>query len=100
MLLIPCPWCGERSQTEYRYVGEARRRPADLERLPQREWFEHVYHRRNPRGPHEELWQHVGGCRQFVKVVRNTATHEVLASSFAHEPSPLDNSAPGEEDTE
>lgn len=86
MLLIPCPWCGERAQVEYRYVGDASRpRPPDLEALPLAQWHDHVYLRPNPRGPHQELWQHVGGCRRFVKVVRDTATHEVLAAGWPDE---------------
>ncbi len=31
----------------------------------------------NPRGVHEEYWQHVHGCRQFMVVTRNTETHDI-----------------------
>ena len=81
MLLIHCPWCGERAQIEFAYAGDASRpRPPDLERLDPEAWLEHVYQRPNPRGRHEEYWQHVAGCRRFLKVVRDTATHAILAS--------------------
>ena len=98
MLLIRCPWCGDRAQIEFRYVGDAsRRRPSNLEELPLDEWFDYVYTRPNPRGPHAEYWQHSSGCRQFVKVVRDTATHQVLGTYRSDEPTPLDNvaAAPG-----
>ncbi len=86
MLLIRCPWCGERAQTEFRYVGDAwRTRPEALEQATEETWFSHVYLRENPRGAHREFWQHVGGCRQFVKVVRDTATHEIVATYAPHE---------------
>ena len=50
MLLIPCPWCGPRSQVEFTYGGDAtvERPPADA---PEQAWFEYVYLRDNPRGP-------------------------------------------------
>lgn len=92
MLLIECPWCGERAQGEYRYVGDAsRKRPADLESLSEEAWYDYVYLRSNPRGPHEEMWQHIGGCRSFVKVVRDTSTHEILGTYRPDEPTRLDN---------
>ncbi len=79
MLLLTCPWCGERSQPEFTYGGDASiQRPDPLDTSTE-EWLEHVYLRENRRGPHLEWWQHTGGCRQWLKVVRNTFTHEVIA---------------------
>ena len=37
----------------------------------------YVYARENPKGWHVEWWHHVAGCRQWIKVVRNTLTHEI-----------------------
>jgi heterotetrameric sarcosine oxidase delta subunit len=34
-------------------------------------------------GWHTEWWHHSGGCRQWVKVVRNTLTHEIAATGAA-----------------
>ena len=86
MLEIPCPWCGDRAQTEFSYLGDASRaRPADLDGCKLDAWFDFVYLRGNPRGPHREYWQHTAGCRQFVKVLRNTATHEILATALPGE---------------
>ncbi|MFQ5955283.1 MAG: sarcosine oxidase subunit delta [Kiloniellales bacterium] len=92
MLLIHCPWCGERAQIEFTYGGDATlRRPADTLAAPDEEWFDYLYLRDNPRGPHDELWQHSSGCRQWFRVRRDTLTHEIL------ETAPLDRAAAAKE---
>ena len=85
MMLIPCPWCGPRSQVEFTYGGDAplRRPAADA---PEAAWAEYVYLRDNPCGPHDELWYHGAGCRSWFKVRRDTRTHEILASAPAGGP--------------
>ena len=76
---IDCPWCGVRDEEEFQYQGDATvTRPAFD--APQEAFFRYVYVRDNPKGWHTEWWHHVGGCRQWVKVVRNTATHEIYAT--------------------
>ena len=42
------------------------------------EWDNFVYLRKSPRGKHLELWHHVSGCRQWIKVLRDTNTHEIF----------------------
>ena len=81
---IDCPWCGPRDEAEFQYQGDAtvRRPPPDA---PAEAFFRYVYIRENPRGWHTEWWHHVGGCRLFVKVVRNTLTHEIHATGLPHE---------------
>jgi heterotetrameric sarcosine oxidase delta subunit len=37
----------------------------------------------NPAGDHNEIWQHSGGCRAHLRVVRNTLTHEISSVTFA-----------------
>ena len=82
MLLIPCPHCGERAQVEFAYGGDAtKRRPAD--EAPDEAWYEYVYLRGNPRGPHREWWLHHGGCGRWIRVIRDTATHAVLGAEPA-----------------
>ncbi len=54
-------------------------RPA--EDANQQEWHNYVYLRDNPRGSHEEYWHHVAGCRQWIKVKRDTLTHEITGTS-------------------
>ncbi|MGD9941770.1 MAG: sarcosine oxidase subunit delta [Burkholderiaceae bacterium] len=76
MLLIPCPWCGERDEDEFSYGGDASVRRPELEEDDDI-WFEYVYLRANPRGQHEEWWQHVAGCRRWLRLRRDTSTHEI-----------------------
>ena len=82
MLLIPCPYCGPRDVTEFSYGGDADIRPPHHD-APESAWSAYVYLRDNPRGPHNELWQHSAGCRRWIRVKRNTLTHEVLGSAPA-----------------
>ncbi len=76
MLRIPCPWCGERDEAEFRYRGDASRsRPAAEAGLDA--FHAYVYERANALGWHAEWWLHVAGCRQLLKVERHTLTHEI-----------------------
>ncbi len=79
-MLIPCPVCGLRDAGEFSYGGDATVPRPPLEEEAAEPWIDYVYARRNPRGEHEEFWQHVHGCRQFLLVQRNTETHEVLGA--------------------
>ncbi|MGA2860827.1 MAG: sarcosine oxidase subunit delta [Steroidobacteraceae bacterium] len=84
MLRIRCPWCGERDETEFRYRGDASRsRPAGDAGLAA--FTAYAYERENRRGWHLEWWLHVGGCRQLLKVVRHTLTHEIRSVGGAEE---------------
>lgn len=78
MLLIKCPWCGERAETEFTYAGDGTVRRPDPAGASDEEWLDHIYLRGNPMGEHDELWHHTSGCRQYVKVRRNVRTHEIL----------------------
>jgi len=76
MLLIPCPWCGERDETEFSYGAEAKvSYPADPAALSDAEWAEFVFVRANPKGPLLERWVHTQGCRRWFDVVRDTSTN-------------------------
>lgn len=80
MLLISCPWCGPRDETEFRYGGQAHvpypETPADLD---DQQWAEYVFYRENPKGPFAERWMHSIGCRRWFNVLRDTVSYEVLA---------------------
>jgi heterotetrameric sarcosine oxidase delta subunit len=79
MLLIPCPWCGDRDEIEFAYGGEADRAyPADPAALTDEEWAAYLFGRGNPKGLLRERWFHQHGCRRWFAIVRNTATHEIL----------------------
>ena len=56
MLLITCPYCGERPELEFRNMGEAHiARPAFSDRLTDGDWEEFLYLRSNPKGLAIEL---------------------------------------------
>lgn len=78
MLRIPCPWCGVRDETEFRFGGEAHVERPDLE-VSDAEWADYLFNRENPKGLHYERWCHVYGCSQWFNVVRDTVTHEIYA---------------------
>jgi methylglutamate dehydrogenase subunit B len=86
MHLITCPWCGTRDQAEFTYRGDATlTRPDPTAADAPDTFFEFTYLRTNPMGWHTEWWHHTGGCRQWVKVVRNTLTHAIAATGAAHD---------------
>ncbi len=78
---IPCPFCGERSSREFVQGGDAApTRPAGDADLPA-----YVYLRDNPAGWLEEYWYHAQGCRRWLRVTRDSRTHEVAGVRFAAE---------------
>jgi sarcosine oxidase subunit delta len=81
---IECPFCGERDISEFNYLGDAgfRRPPPDTADVVDR-FCEAVYLRENPTGPHQELWYHAAGCLSWLRVTRNTRTHEILGVQLA-----------------
>ncbi|MYF71196.1 MAG: sarcosine oxidase subunit delta [Proteobacteria bacterium] len=81
MLLIKCPWCGTRAETEFSYGGEAGIvRPPDPDALSDEEWADYLFFRANPRGAHRELWNHAQGCRRWFGVERDTVTYRIERS--------------------
>ena len=90
-MLIPCPFCGLRPSEEFTVLGDATpKRPetdkADSDaRYDPEAWYDYVYLRDNPRGRHREFWQHVGGCRAWLVVERDTASHEIVSVELARE---------------
>jgi sarcosine oxidase subunit delta len=75
MLLIHCPYCGDRPEPEFRNCGEAGiARPTDPAALDDAAWSAFLYLRSNPRGMHAERWRHVWGCGRFFVLHRHTVT--------------------------
>ncbi len=80
MLLLSCPWCGERSEEEFACGGEAHIvRPLASAEMDERAWGDYVFMRRNEKGVHFERWRHGQGCGRWFNVARDTVTHEILA---------------------
>ncbi|MBY6137027.1 sarcosine oxidase subunit delta [Nocardioides marinus] len=80
---LTCPLCGARDHREFSYKGAAVQRPgegADLEA-----WHAYVNLRENPAGPLQELWFHQMGCGAWLKITRDTVTHEISNVVLASE---------------
>ena len=84
MLRIPCPWCGVRDESEFRYRGDASR-PRPSAEAGIEAFTAYVYQRDNPCDWHSEWWLHVAGCRALLKVVRHTLTDEIRSVEAAAE---------------
>jgi sarcosine oxidase subunit delta len=87
-MLILCSYCGPRDLAEFSFE-----RPIEsivaLD-APVEEAVRALFTRDNPRGRSWELWRHAYGCRAWLKLERDTATHEIaeaiLFKVMAHEP--------------
>ena len=78
MLLIECPWCGPRDETEFHCGGEAHiARPKDPDALSDDEWANYLFMRKNPKGLHREQWHHSAGCRRWFNVERDTVSYQI-----------------------
>ena len=81
MLLIECPWCGVRDESEFNCVGEAHIvRPLEPEKLSDEEWADYLFMRKNPKGTHREQWLHAAGCRRYFNVERDTVSYRIAGS--------------------
>ncbi len=80
MLLIPCPNCGSRDETEFHYGGQAHvAYPENPTGLNDREWAEYLFYRDNTKGAFAERWLHSTGCRQWFNMLRDTVTYAIPA---------------------
>lgn len=80
MLLIPCPHCGEREETEFSYGNEAHvARPKDPDKLDDAAWADYVFMKSNVKGVFLERWRHIHGCGRWFNAARDTVTYEILA---------------------
>lgn len=87
MLLIHCPWCGDRDETEFGYGGQAGvEYPTEPAALSDEEWARYLFVRTNPCGPFAERWVHTAGCRRWFDATRDTATNEFLVSQGGTRP--------------
>ncbi|MDR3374353.1 MAG: sarcosine oxidase subunit delta [Ancalomicrobiaceae bacterium] len=87
MLLIRCPYCGERPEIEFRNMGEAHiLRPGTD--ASDDEIADFLYRRSNTKGLIAERWRHVHGCSRFFNAVRHTVTDKFVSIYKTGEPKP------------
>ena len=84
---IVCPYCGERGNEEFSYLGDASPvRPDPAGADAPRKFAEYVYLRDNPAAVLAELWYHTAGCHSWLRVERDTRSHIISAVSYASPP--------------
>jgi sarcosine oxidase, subunit delta len=89
MLVIVCPYCGERPEIEFSYGGQAHvARPAPPASISDQDWADFLYTRTNPKGIHSERWRHARGCGRFFNAIRDTTNDRFLATYKAGEKPP------------
>ena len=81
MLLIACPYCGARPESEFRCGGEAHiARPPQPAKVDDAAWADYLYYRTNPKGVHAERWLHAHGCQRWFNALRDTASDRIVAT--------------------
>jgi sarcosine oxidase subunit delta len=86
MLLLTCPNCGERNVTEFRFGGEAKRRPPNPEDpTNDAAWAAYLHMKENKLGVQTEWWCHHTGCGTWFLAERHTRTQEI-ARTYCWEP--------------
>jgi sarcosine oxidase subunit delta len=89
MLLIECPYCGQRPELEFVYGGEAHiTRPDAAAQLTDAQWTDYLYARGNTRGVHAERWRHTRGCGRFFNALRDTTTDQFVVTYKVGAPRP------------
>ena len=80
MLIIECPHCGKRAETEFSFGGEGGiARPLETETLTDEQWGDYVFMRKNPKGLHHEQRNHAAGCRRWFNALRDTVSYRIVA---------------------
>jgi sarcosine oxidase subunit delta len=81
MMQIVCPWCGPRSEREFRCAGQTGiARPPLSPEITDEVWGEYLFFRDNPRGMLAERWVHGHGCGRWFNLMRSTETHALGAT--------------------
>ena len=79
MLLITCPFCGPRDETEFSCGGEAHiARPLAENPIKDNDFADYLFMRDNPKGLFLERWRHSAGCRRWFNIARDTVSHDII----------------------
>ncbi len=78
MMLIPCPFCGHRNESEFTYGGPVKPDRPDPNATSDEDWVEYLTTVPNPFGPVQERWWHARGCGTWLTIWRDTRTHDIV----------------------
>lgn len=81
MTRLACPFCGPRELREFRF-HKTLPDPAAATT------YARIYERRGSLESSDEHWQHLLGCRAWLRVQRNPSTGEVRAVALLEVPGP------------
>lgn len=81
MLLIPCPHCGERDESEFDYGGRAVALP-ELDAAPD-EWHRALHLGNDNEDCVDEYWYHIAGCECWIRLRRNLSSHDFIDADHA-----------------
>ena len=86
-MIINHPLLGPRDMQEFVYLGDASllARPDGMAEGAEAAFYQYLYLRDDPAGPHRELWFHEQGDRSWLVVSRNTVTHEITRVELARD---------------
>ena len=89
MLLIRCPYCGDRPEIEFHCGGEAHiARPLDPAIMSDEEWSEFLFYRGNEKGIIAERWNHQSGCQRWFNALRDSVTDKFIKTYKMGTPRP------------
>jgi len=78
MLLIPCPHCGARDESEFDYGGRALALPSLAASAA--DWHQALHLGNDSEDCVDEYWYHGAGCECWIQLRRNLSTHEFTAA--------------------
>jgi heterotetrameric sarcosine oxidase delta subunit len=77
MLVIHCPFCGPRNESEFAYGGPAQAPRPDPGATTDADWVTWLTVPENRIGPVPERWCHLRGCGSWLTLMRHTVTHAI-----------------------
>ena len=79
MLILTCPFCGQRDESEFVNAGPTKPSRPDAN-VSDAEWVDWLTVPENPIGYVEEKWWHAKGCGKWFTIKRHTVTHEIVTA--------------------
>jgi len=90
MLLINCPYCGERDQSEFSYGGRSANYPTLDSAASVEKWHRAIHLHDSSQKLIREYWYHEYGCEQWIEILRDVDSHEMTPISGADKQIPRD----------
>lgn len=80
MQIFPCPFCGDRNETEFHFAGELGKvRPDTTVEISEADWASYLFTQRNEKGAVQEVWMHTP-CAELFVLERDSVTMAVTGS--------------------